>query len=424
MKRTALAVIVLASAAACGGDGASGSAADTSTASATSVTTAATTVTSTTTSAAATTTAAPASSTAVAAPGANPLVLAVDAATGSERFSLPVDAASDTFSGMVVDGELLVGLGGQCDGETPAARAFDRLTGEQRWSTPLAGHAELSGPLSTDGGVIVLATRTDETAQLLTHLTGLDTTTGQPRWELELGTVTDVQLALDQPVVLASYEPAAQDGGPFTLVAIDRATGQRRWESTTPGVAIVGTDGEVVVVQSFDEPPAMVGLDAATGGERWREEGIEPTYVPRLGGGVVANTVSSGGVAGFDVATGERRWERPDLVLPELVEGQAGTGGTQVLLAPAADPAGTTLELVELADGRTLFPVPNESGLIPTEHALLLGQDETLAVHALSDGGLVGEIALPPAEPDQVVVLPAVAGDLTVYLGRGCPGRG
>ena len=43
-----------------------------------------------------------------------------------------------------------------------------------------------------------------------------------------------------------------------------------------------------------------------------------------------------------------------------------------MLLAPAADPAGATLELVELADGRTLFPVPNEIGLIPTEHALLL----------------------------------------------------
>ena len=366
----------------------------------------------------------PSSSTAVAAPGTNPLLLALDATTGSERFSLPVDAASDTFSGMVVDGEVLVGLGGQCDAEPPAARAFDRLTGEQQWATPLAGHAEGSGPLSTEEGVIVLATWTDETTQVPTHLTGLDATTGEPRWELDLGAVTDVQLALDQPVVLASYQPAGQDGGPFSLVAIDRATGQRRWESSTPGVAIVGTDGQVVVVQSFDEPPAMVGLDAATGAERWREEGIEPTYVPRLGGGVVANTVSGGGMAGFDVATGEQRWERPDLVLPELVEGQAGTGGTQVLLAPAADPAGATLELVELADGRTLFPVPNEFGLIPTEHALLLQQGESLAVHNLTDGALVGEVAVPPAEPDQAMVLPAVASDLTVYLGRGCPGRG
>ena len=358
------------------------------------------------------------------APGTNPLILAVDATTGSERFSLPVDATSDTFSGMVVDDDLLVGLGGQCDGQTPAARAFDRLTGEQQWSTPLAGHAEGSGPLSTDAGVIVLATSTDETTQVLTHLTGLDATTGEPRWELDLGAVTDVQLALDQPVVLASYQPAGQDGGPFTLVAIDRATGQQRWESTTPGVAIIGTDGEVVVVQSFDEQPAMVGLDAATGAERWREAGIEPTYVPRLGGGVVANTVSGGGMAGFDVASGEQRWQRPDLVLPELVEGQAGSGGAQALLAPASDPAGATLELVELADGRTLFPVPNESGLIPTEHALLLQRGETLAVHNLTDGALVGEIAVPPAEPDQVTVLPAVASDLTVYLGRGCPGRG
>ena len=79
---------------------------------------------------------------------------------------------------------------------------------------------------------------------------------------------------------------------------------------------------------------------------------------------------------------------------------------------------------VELADGRTLFPVPNEFGLIPTEHALLLRQGETLAVHNLTDGALVGEIAVPPAEPDQVTVLPAVASDLTVYLGRGCAGRG
>jgi outer membrane protein assembly factor BamB len=356
--------------------------------------------------------------------GTNPLVLAVDATTGSERFSLPVDATSDTFSGMVVDGGLLVGLGGQCDGETPAARAFDRLTGEQRWSTPLAGHAEGSGPLSTDAGMIVLATSTDDTTQARTHLSGLDATTGEPRWELDLGPVTDVQLVLDQPVVLASYQPAGQDGGPFTLVAIDRATGQRRWESSTPSVAIVGTDGELVVVQSFEEQPAMVGLDAATGAERWREADIEPTYVPRLGRGVVANTVSGGGTAGFDVATGERRWQRPDLILPELVEGQAGTGGGQVLLAPAADPAGATLELVELADGRTLFPVPNEFGVIPTEHALLVEQGETLAVHDLTDGALVGEITVPPSEPDQVLVLPAVASDLTVYLGRGCPNRG
>ena len=45
-------------------------------------------------------------------------------------------------------------------------------------------------------------------------------------------------------------------------------------------------------------------------------------------------------------------------------------------------------------------------------------------MHNLTDGALVGEIAVPPAEPDQVTVLPAVASDLTVYLGRGCPGRG
>jgi hypothetical protein len=187
-------------------------------------------------------------------------------------------------------------------------------------------------------------------------------------------------------------------------------------------VAIVGGDDEVVVVQAFDDAPAMVGLDAATGAERWRNEDIEVTYVPLLGGGVVANTMLSGGVAGFDVGTGEQRWVRPDLALAELAEAQSGAGGRLALLSP--DLTGTQLELVDLTDGTTRFELANESGIIPTEHALLVDQGSTMAVRSVTDGSPIGAIALAPPEQDQVMVLPVVAPDGTVYLGRGCPMRG
>jgi hypothetical protein len=61
--------------------------------------------------------------------------------------------------------------------------------------------------------------------------------------------------------------------------------------------------------------------------------------------------------------------------------------------------------------------------LVP--EALLAGAPpNSLILYRLTAGSKLGQVEVPPAEPDQVAIQPAVGLDGTVYLGRGCPGRG
>ncbi len=238
----------------------------------------------------------------------------------------------------------------------------------------------------------------------------------------------ELRTVLDGPVVAAISQRVREPEGPWQLVVFDRATGERLWERSVPAVFYLAAAGDVVLMQASDfqpteNPAPLLALDATTGAQRWQADGIQPTWTPAVGGGVVVDSVTTGGVVVFDLATGMERWRRPDLDLPEIGQGNSSFADGYALLFRPADLA---LEVVDLATGQATFATPAEGqifALVPG--AVLAGAAPNhLLVYGPTDGSKLGQVEVPPAEPDQVTVQPAVGPDGTVYLGRGCPGRG
>ena len=360
-------------------------------------------------------------------PGTLPLVLAVDAVTGRQRFAVPIDAGAQTFSGIVVADGVVAGLAGRCDGQSAAAIGFDASTGELLWTVPLPGGAELSEPTSVDGGVLVVATARDATS----FLSGIDVASGRLLWEADLGPKDEVTTVLDGPAVVVMSQSVRDPGGPFELAALDRSTGERLWEQRLPGPFHLAASGDVVLYQALGgldpaaAPAPLLGLDAKTGIERWRVVDVRPSWTPAVGAGVVVDSVTGGGVVAYNLDTGLERWRRPDLELPEIGDGSSAFAGGHALFTRAVDPGLHNLEIVDLATGQTAFAPPGDGQVVAiTPGALLLATPPSgLTLYRVTDGSRIGQIELPPPEPDQVFVQPAVGGDGTAYVGRGCPGR-
>jgi len=141
---------------------------------------------------------------------------------------------------------------------------------EMAWSHD--GAAVTSTPAVVDG--VVYAGDWDG------NLLAVDADTGEPVWSspMEAGALSPSAAVTDDSVFLAG------DGG--VVVAADRATGERRWATDiedTPNARIwsspVVVDDLVIIgsasfqVFAAAAPPfrgSVVGLDAATGEERWR----------------------------------------------------------------------------------------------------------------------------------------------------------
>lgn len=120
-------------------------------------------------------------------------------------------------------------------------------------------------------------------------------------------------------------------------VGLDAATGAERWRHTTrdtlalvrtPPVALPG--GAVLV---SDAPAAVVALDPASGAERWRADAPGPLYAaPTVTGGLVVLTTTRGAVVALDAATGAARWRAdvPEVRLSAVAigDGRIVAGGS------------------------------------------------------------------------------------------------
>jgi outer membrane protein assembly factor BamB len=121
---------------------------------------------------------------------------------------------------------------------------------------------------------------------------------------------------------------------------------------------------------------------------------------------------------GLDAATGQQRWARDGLRDPgdrakaadgRLVLG-AGAGGMVVL---------------EVATGRTLWVTADTDVLVARADGIVLANGHgSTTVYDPASGRALGAPDSLGAEPDQVTVAPQIGPDHHVYLARGCPGRG
>jgi serine/threonine-protein kinase len=259
---------------------------------------------------------------------------AVDALSGKARWSVRIEAGSES-SPAVVAGPVGEDQGRVYFGSHMGlVHALDARTGEQIWTSrayirdnefavsrgwPGLGVHIVSSPAADRGTVYIGGGDCDVYA--------LDAARGTPRWtyqanqELLPGWPASRPLrpGMDYaPQVHSS--PAVVDGTVFIcgadryLYALDAATGQPRWSRLTGSEASPAVSGGTVYVGGSSG--VVHALDAVTGAPRWQHQaaglmfgGHQP---PAVAGGIVYLAARrgrhGGAVVALDAATGQRRW--------------------------------------------------------------------------------------------------------------------
>ncbi len=288
-------------------------------------------------------------------------VEAFDLATGARRWSLPATAGEEPRT--LPDGDLLL-----VDGRSDTLRRVDNTTGELRWAVDLAG----------DVGVSIAAVR---------------------------ASVTGLALWATSPPGLAPDSPRVRQHA----VLLDVETGALRWVRDGVSVAPGYTDDPVVATRDgaavlTDRTGASL-LDRSGRVVGTVDLGAFPTQLTASDTELVAH-LPVAGVVGFDLGTGARRWERPDL------------DDTRTLVAGSTTVLATGIgrsTLLDARSGATILELEGE----PAPAGL--GRLAEGAIATVVDAGIV--VADPATGVDPPVAAlpdpldaPAVAHD-RVYLG-------
>ncbi len=172
-----------------------------------------------------------------------------------------------------------------------ALLAIDAESGLERWSVPLRFAGSCSPVV--DGDLVYVATQEG-------HVSAFATETGEEIWHYR-----NENLLFGSPAVAEGVVVVADEAGVVT--AIDARTGRELWQKpaggeafTTPaiarGVAFVATN-----------EPSLTAFDLSTGSQLWRRD-VGGESSPAAGDGVVFLGGDDQSVRALDAATGETRW--------------------------------------------------------------------------------------------------------------------
>ncbi|HEX5991538.1 MAG TPA: PQQ-binding-like beta-propeller repeat protein [Thermomicrobiales bacterium] len=172
--------------------------------------------------------------------------------------------------------------------------AIDAETGKERWSVPLRFAGSCSPVV--EGDRVFVATQEG-------HLSAFSTQTGEEIWHYR-----NENLLFGSPAVAEGVVVIADEAGAAT--AIDAESGRELWQRplggeafTTPaiarGVAFVATNA-----------PSLTALELNTGTQLWRRE-IGGESSPAAADGVVFLGGDDQAVRAIDATSGETRWSSP-----------------------------------------------------------------------------------------------------------------
>jgi outer membrane protein assembly factor BamB len=209
-------------------------------------------------------------------PMGNTLVAAT-IATGREAWRGPATAQS---AAVAAEGGLAFVLG-----EDASFHAVDAATGRGKWAAPFPPRGScVSRPVAHGGSVYVtrnVAVRPGDAnrpAEYYRHLVALDASTGQERWRYPASPVGTVGMCVDQAIVTADTYFAVSDQ---TLYAINLTTGRDVWPPVEVRAPIDGRERAVGLAGLVDAGAVLVGVtpvslmafDKATGQRAWQLAG-------------------------------------------------------------------------------------------------------------------------------------------------------
>ena len=207
-------------------------------------------------------------------------------------------------------------------GDDRTLHAIDAATGERRW-TYRAGDGRLTyaTPAVVDGSVLITTGWGPDDGGFV-H--SIDTATGEKQWVTDVGAQSFFGPAVSAGIAVAASVDEKR------LTGLDVATGEVRWTYERPGAdTFIGSPsiagGSVYAVTTGDNGDGVVlALDAATGERRWEtDHGDGQGNTPVVfGDAVIAGTHSSGLLAAYDRTSGKRLWR--------VSAGSAVTGSTAV----------------------------------------------------------------------------------------------
>lgn len=214
----------------------------------------------------------------------------VDATTGNQRWSLPVDNLDGASFG--VDSGLLI-IGIKSGGGKPAVlRVLDAVTGQQRWRSPAA-----DGLFRMDANAGLICAGSDD----MKAMHAFYAPTGHRRWTFH-------PPGTDLLAGLWMTAEAVYTAGSRTFRALDRANGHTRWTAQTAGTPTGGIAVAGGVVYFGADDLAVYAVDTATGHQRWCSQ--LPGAAADLA--TAADLVVMGGKEGtlraLDRADGRQRW--------------------------------------------------------------------------------------------------------------------
>ncbi|RDZ48194.1 hypothetical protein C5B86_03835 [Haloferax sp. Atlit-19N] len=223
-------------------------------------------------------------------------VLAVDAATGEERWSVETDDAV-VSSPTVANGTVYVGSRASISFDD-SLYALDAATGSTQWAFSTDNDGVVSSPTIVNGTVYV-------GSQSLwgPGLHALDAATGAERWARDIGPIDGSPTVADDVLYAET--------GDQSVAAVNATTGETHWAtdvgspvSSSPTLA-----GETVYVGTIDN--TLTAIDAETGAIRWSFEtslrgDVESS--PTVVDGTVYVGTNNNSLYAVDAATGQAEW--------------------------------------------------------------------------------------------------------------------
>lgn len=204
--------------------------------------------------------------------------------------------------------------------------ALDAATGTERWRFDMGVASSVAGanPPAVVGGVLYAAAH-DGT------VFALDAATGKPIWSHETNGTVSTGIAVANGIVYVGTNEG-------TLYALDATTGDQRWSYPTGPISIsspVIADGTVYVGGGGDK---LFALDAVSGLLRWQHNVKPGMQSVTVGDGLAVasgiNTSSAVLLIAVDASDGAARWQsgRGADLPPAIVSGTVYvTGGTDVV---------------------------------------------------------------------------------------------